>query len=149
MSGESARHCIVPPKSEQYPEEIATTDTHSTARERRLGPVLIVEDDPDIRESLAEAVSDAGYDVLTAADGAQAIDILGVSRPCFMLLDLMMPIIDGWQIVNQMNTNPRLPKVPFCIVSAVSGMAPEGAECVIVKPINMSLLLDAIRQNCG
>jgi CheY-like chemotaxis protein len=110
---------------------------------------LIVEDDPDIREALAEAVSDAGYHVLTAANGAQAIDILRVSRPCLMLLDLMMPIMDGWQVVTQLNTNPRLPKVPFCILSAVTGMAPEGAECVIPKPISMSLLLDAVRQHCG
>src|SRR5579862_4602951 len=60
--------------------------------------ILIVDDDPDIRDSLKEVLEDEGYEVNGVANGREALDYLRKSpRPCVILLDLMMPVMDGWQ----------------------------------------------------
>src|SRR5688500_15806012 len=66
------------------------------------GKVLVVEDDPQIREVIAEVLTDEGYAVQTAENGREALQRLHESRPCVMLLDLMMPIMDGWQLLGQL-----------------------------------------------
>ena len=62
-----------------------------------MGQVLIVDDDPDIRASLSETVDSLGHTVMVAVNGRDGIDALErVTRPCFVFLDLMMPVLDGW-----------------------------------------------------
>jgi len=64
---------------------------------RREGPVLVVEDDPDLRALEAELLSSAGYRVTTAADGLEALDRVEEERPALVLLDMRMPRMDGWK----------------------------------------------------
>ncbi len=64
---------------------------------RREGPVLVVEDDPDLRALEAELLSSAGYRVTTAADGLEALDRAEEERPALVLLDMRMPRMDGWK----------------------------------------------------
>src|ERR1700757_4020103 len=83
-------------------------------------PVLIVEDDLDIAESLAAALESAGYTTLTATDGKAALEILrrGNTEVCLILLDLMMPVMDGWEFRARQKTDPSLSGIPIVILSA-------------------------------
>src|SRR5688500_10739911 len=79
--------------------------------------VLVVDDDEDIRETVADVLRDAGYTVRVAADGSEALVEMRDCAPCVVLLDLMMPRIDGWQVVEEMRRDPELAEIPVCIVS--------------------------------
>ena len=72
--------------------------------------ILIVDDDPDIRDSLKEVLEDEGYEVNGVANGREALDYLRKSpRPCVILLDLMMPVMDGWQFRKEQKQIRRSP----------------------------------------
>src|SRR5688500_18835196 len=64
-----------------------------------LGPVMVIDDEPDIQTFIRLAPEDEGYDVLTASDGAGALDLLYTARPSIILLDLRMPGMDGQTFV--------------------------------------------------
>ena len=123
-----------------------------TIQER--GPVLVVEDDSDIRFGLAVVLEDEGYQVITAADGREALDVLrtGPVPPCLILLDLMMPRMDGWQFRTEQRRDPALASVPVVILSAAGDLAAHtanlGAAAVLQKPINISEMLGLIQHHC-
>src|SRR5690242_14878079 len=83
--------------------------------------ILIVEDNPDSRETLAMVIEGMGYTVSTASNGREALDYLRThSLPCLILLDLMMPVMDGWEFRNQQRQDPALADIPILVVSAVN-----------------------------
>ena len=86
--------------------------------------VLIVDDDPDIREILAETLVDKGFDVATAANGLEALRILESMSvpPSAILLDLMMPIMDGYGFLERRRRDPALASIPLAIVTAGHGV---------------------------
>jgi CheY-like chemotaxis protein len=110
--------------------------------------VLVVEDDQDIREAVVEAITDRGYDVEAAENGSVAMDRMRAHPPCIVLLDLMMPVMDGWEVVAQMDTEPALAEVPICIVSAHDKDLPRNV-CVLRKPVSLANLLQAVENYCG
>ena len=110
--------------------------------------VLVVDDDEDLREMMATLLRDVGYSVDTAEDGAQALAQMRECRPCVVLLDLMMPNVDGWQVMQEMASDPELARVPVCIVSAQSKSAPVHAARVLPKPVTRDALLHAIGTLC-
>src|SRR3954471_23654673 len=79
--------------------------------------VLVVDDDPDILQTLALCLSTEGYRVLMAANGKEALDLLGNQKPACILLDLMMPVMDGWQFVGELDSRGWR-KAPLLILSA-------------------------------
>src|SRR5687767_6429158 len=89
--------------------------------------VLVVEDDPDIRELVTEVLGQAGYRVAEAENGQVALDFLrGHDGPCIVLLDLMMPVLSGPELLEIMAEDERLAMLPVVVVSAVAdrGCAP-------------------------
>src|SRR5205823_13422880 len=83
--------------------------------------VLIVDDDPALRESLSEVLEDAEYSPLVAANGQEALAFLRQGyKPCVILLDLMMPIMDGWQFRAAQLADPDLGPIPVVVLSAVN-----------------------------
>lgn len=108
--------------------------------------VLVVEDDDDLREILADALRVEGYRVETASNGAEALAAIERSPPCLMLLDLMMPVMNGWQVVDQLQAGHS--EVPFCIMSAAGSNAPTGSVCVLHKPMNLDALLRLVAEHC-
>jgi CheY-like chemotaxis protein len=113
-------------------------------------PLLVVEDDPGIRRSLAEALEDEGYSVVLAANGREAIDRLREQpTPCMILLDLMMPIMDGWEFLRARRENEDLAAIPVVVVSAYADKVKTvEAEHFIQKPIDLARLLAVVTRYC-
>jgi CheY-like chemotaxis protein len=115
--------------------------------------LLVVEDDPDIADTLAELLEDAGYRVATAGNGRIALDHLQLSPelPDLILLDLMMPVMDGWQFREAQQSDPRLAGVPVILLSAsvkADQAAQElGVRALLRKPVDIEALLRAIAQH--
>ncbi len=112
--------------------------------------ILIVDDDPDIRDALGECLRYEGYGVHAAADGRDALDRLEVGlRPDVILLDLMMPVLNGFDVLEALNRRPDWKDIPVVIVSANRGYEAEdlkGAVGVLRKPVSVDRLLAVVEQ---
>ena len=82
--------------------------------------ILVVEDEPHIRELLVDILIDSGYDVVEAGNGAAALDLVSQERPDIILLDVMMPVMDGLQVLKLLQGDPATRATPVIIVSAKS-----------------------------
>jgi CheY-like chemotaxis protein len=112
-------------------------------------PILVVEDDDNSRLMMATLLEAKGYPVVTAANGAEALAMARQYRPCLILLDLIMPVMDGLQFRAEQLADSGLSSIPVVVVSGrynAAELAGElGAVCLIVKPITMDLVLEAVR----
>lgn len=116
--------------------------------------ILIVEDDLDLREALSEVLRDEGYSVAMAADGREALDHLRrQSRPSLILLDLTMPVMNGWQFRAEQRQDPALSGIPVVVLSAGDYRAEQmrqlGVTDYIRKPIELKHLLRTIERYCS
>jgi CheY-like chemotaxis protein len=113
--------------------------------------ILIVEDDLDTREMLGRFLELEGYAVETASNGRQALDRLEEgARACVILLDLMMPVMDGWQFRREQVRNEALASIPVIVVSAAGRerLQQVRADGYLAKPVDLDELLHQIRQFC-
>jgi CheY-like chemotaxis protein len=116
--------------------------------------VLIVEDDPDIRESLSEILAARGFRAAVASNGKDALDLLArtAQRPDVIVLDLMMPVMDGVEFLRHQAMDQHLAHVPVIILTAHDPRdLEETAQVhrVLRKPASLQHLLDAIREVCA
>jgi DNA-binding response OmpR family regulator len=115
-------------------------------------PVLVVDDEPDAREMLAAVLADAGFDVATAANGRAALDEARRRRPCIILLDLMMPIMDGEQFRGLQQHDPDLQHVPVVVLSARHDAAAVadrlGVRAFAPKPLDFDRVLELVAACC-
>lgn len=114
--------------------------------------ILIVEDDADIRETLQHLLEASGYRAAPASNGKVALDLIDtIGRPCLILLDLMMPVMDGWAFLTALDQNDALVEVPIVIVSAYTDKVAslERAQQILKKPVDIHALMDVVRQHCG
>ena len=110
--------------------------------------ILIVDDDQAIREMVEYALADEGYSVLTADNGDVALDVLRASTPHLILLDMRMPVMDGWTFARTYRERPP-PHAPIVVMTAAIdafqwSREVDAAGC-IPKPFELSRLFDAIR----
>jgi DNA-binding response OmpR family regulator len=112
------------------------------------GRVLVVDDEPMVRETLGQVLSDEGYVVDLAVDGETALEYVHASRPDAILLDLMMPGMNGRQFLQALREQPAYAEVPVLIMTAVHGLevnlATMGASEVVEKPFNVDELLNKV-----
>lgn len=80
--------------------------------------VLIVDDEADIRAAMAEAISEAGYKVITASNGEVGLATALENKPDLILLDLMMPVMDGHQLMEKLRQDPWGKKVKVIVLSS-------------------------------
>src|SRR6266700_5896943 len=109
--------------------------------------ILLVEDDPDIRVSLQSILTDDGFEVVACANGREALDRLGaMPAPDLIILDLMMPVMDGWQFRIQQKNDPALAQIPVIAISAdaSSKAAAIDAAAYLNKPFDHARLMAAI-----
>ena len=113
--------------------------------------VLIVDDDARIRALMARLLETSGYSAVEAADGKEALARMRQRRPCVILLDLQMPIMDGWEFRRQQLADPELADVPVICVTGFYDSSDlfrsAGVRC-FTKPVQLSALLAAIRDVC-
>lgn len=110
--------------------------------------VLVVDDDADIREALRDLLEGEGYRVRTAGDGAEAVALMEAEPPCLVILDLMMPVMDGWQVAGHMHDAEQLASIPVCVVTATPEWAPADSACVMRKPVDVRRLLAVVHERC-
>jgi DNA-binding response OmpR family regulator len=88
------------------------------ARSGNAGSVLVVEDDPDIRQALAELLEEEGYDCMLAEDGADALESLGRRTPALLLIDLLMPVMNGVELIAQLGRHEQWRNLPIIVMTA-------------------------------
>jgi CheY-like chemotaxis protein len=114
--------------------------------------ILVVDDDDDFREALCEVVSEAGYPVEQAENGEVAMRRIAAEAPGIVLLDLKMPVLDGWGVVERLRKDPATAGIPVLILSAY-GFEWEsellGAQGFIPKSVGMEEILDRLRRVAG
>ena len=117
-----------------------------------LGTVLVVEDDLDIREVMRMVLEASGYTVLEASEGAEALSVVRECRPCVILLDLMMPGMDGFQFREAQLQDPAIATIRVIILSGGGGIpekaAKLGAAGYLVKPTDLQRMLALMAELC-
>ncbi len=113
--------------------------------------VLVVDDDAEIRQAIAELLEDEEYGVLLAANGKEALDLVTKGlRPDVILLDVMMPVMDGWHFLSARLKHPDLVEVPIIIISAGQEAEREarnvGVFEVAKKPLHVDDLIRRIEE---
>lgn len=107
--------------------------------------ILIVEDDDSIRETLQALLEQRDYVVRTAANGKEALEVLRANRPNLILLDLMMPILDGWEFLERLNGDEDIADIPVLVVSGSERDA-TGHQGFFPKPLNLGGLLERVQE---
>lgn len=109
--------------------------------------ILLVEDDEDVRDMLRVTLELSGHAVAVATNGSSALVAIEEQRPCLVILDLVMPVLDGWGVLAQMKER-RLDDVPVCVISAFGERAPDEAIATLCKPFDTNELLAIADRYC-
>ncbi|MGH6671255.1 MAG: response regulator [Xanthobacteraceae bacterium] len=123
----------------------------AVAREPSSGAinVLVVDDDPAVHDVLAATLGKEGYQIMHAADGIEALNIMRTNPPDIVTLDVMMPKLDGWSLLGIMKSEPQLAPIPVIMLTIVDdrnlGFS-LGASEYMTKPIDRSRLLALIQK---
>jgi DNA-binding response OmpR family regulator len=115
--------------------------------------LLVVEDDPEIAELITRLFARRGFQVLGAADGQQALDLIAERRPDAVILDINLPRVDGWDVCRIVKKHPLTKDIPIVMVTAAhaSREAAEvgielGADEFVEKPFHGHLLVHAVER---
>lgn len=118
--------------------------------------VFVIEDDISIRESLSDLLEMTGYSVLQCANGKEGLEALEKARqkPCLILLDLMMPVMNGWEFLDELDKQwSEYASIPLVVLSAAAEDSLEGHRDKILKfikkPVSMKDLMGIVKGNCG
>jgi signal transduction histidine kinase/DNA-binding response OmpR family regulator len=126
------------------PAMIAATNGH------HAGPlVLVVEDDPAAAELITRQLIAAGYRIVLARTGTEALEKARALQPAAITLDIILPEVDGWEVMTRLKSDERTSGIPIVVVSVVDN--PElglalGAIDYFIKPVNANVLIERLRQ---
>jgi CheY-like chemotaxis protein len=134
-------------------ESPGTQHRASEATSGACRSILLVEDDPLIRESLQDALELEGYRIVAASNGREALDKLpSMSRPCLILLDLMMPVMNGWEFADALQGDLELAEIPIVVLTAFGQELQRqkiATRGVIPKPVDLDRLFRLVEGFCG
>ena len=109
--------------------------------------ILVVDDEPEVITMIAGFVSSQGYNVITASSGREALELAGSQHPFAITLDIIMPDMDGWEVLERLKKDPDTANIPVIVASVTddrqTGFA-LGAVGYITKPVNRSALISEI-----
>jgi CheY-like chemotaxis protein len=111
--------------------------------------ILLAEDDLEIRDVVQDLLEEIGCDVIPARTGKQALDFLANdprSPPDMVILDLMMPLVTGWQVLEVIQRDPALARVPVVVLTAATQDRPSGVAALLQKPFQVDDLLETIQR---
>jgi CheY-like chemotaxis protein len=110
--------------------------------------VLIVEDEQDLSDLLLDILETEGHRARTAGNGLEALSRLQERRPQLIFLDMMMPVMDGWQFIERLRANEEWTDIPVVVMTAVYDMSSlerkTGAKAILTKPFDIELIVDAV-----
>jgi CheY-like chemotaxis protein len=122
------------------------------SRSRKDSPgklVLIVEDESYLCELIADILSAEGHYIVAAPNGLAALERLREFTPDIILLDLMMPIMDGWEVMSVLGSDPRLSQIPVVIITAIYDVTvteqSTNAKAILAKPFDIERLTEVVR----
>ena len=119
----------------------------------RCHTILVIEDDPDIAESLTDVLESEGYLVVTAANGVEGLQCLrDIGKPCLILLDLMMPVMSGGEFLAVLRRHDKFASVPVVVVSAWPKEAMQvrsQSQGFVKKPVALDSLLETATRFCA
>ena len=114
--------------------------------------ILIVEDQEDNRSILRDLLSAAGYELIEATNGAQGVELAQRERPDLILMDIQLPIVDGYEATRRIKANAELKRIPIIAVTsyALSGDEAKaraaGCDGYVTKPFSPRQLLAKVRE---
>lgn len=114
--------------------------------------VMVVEDNAELRDSTIAALEICNYEAAGAENGQAALEHLEAKSvlPCLIFLDLMMPVMNGWQFLQKLQEDPKLARIPVIVVSALVGSEqsiPHVVDC-LPKPLSIDQLIKVLPQHC-
>ena len=113
----------------------------------RTKTVLVVEDDDDLRRLYARTLTLAGYRVKEARGGFEALRLIDSEHPDAIVLDLMMPGVDGFAVLNELTGQAHTRQIPIVVVTGVSGdLQWIEAKCLLKKPATPERVVQAVRE---
>ena len=126
---------------------------------KRAGRVLVVDDDGWVRTTVADVLDYAGYDVDTARNGVEALAAMRATRPDCVVLDLIMPVLDGRDFLRAYRQERQWASTPVVVMSVSHSLAEAvrrefGVEHILIKPFDIDALLEPVkrlldRRGCG
>lgn len=116
-----------------------------------MAKILVIDDEPAIRDVLTALLQDEGYDVVTTSDGRLALDLLPVEQPDLIILDIMMPILDGHEVYRRIRERPEWGRMPVIMMSAAVNpeTAADGVALFLRKPFDIDQLVETIHGLLG
>ena len=114
--------------------------------------ILMVEDTEDNRQILRDLISNTDYELLEAIDGAEGIAMAAKHKPDLILMDIQLPVMDGYEASRRIKSNPELQHIPIIAVTSYALAGDEartlaaGCDGYIAKPFSPRLLLEKIRE---
>jgi two-component system, chemotaxis family, chemotaxis protein CheY len=108
--------------------------------------VLVVDDDSDIREVVTDLLRSEGFDVAQADNGRRALDAVATHRPDAIVLDLMMPVMNGWEFLEERRRSTALGSIPVVVVSASEVEWASDVSAVLSKPFDGHALIELLRR---
>jgi DNA-binding response OmpR family regulator len=119
------------------------------AHQASRGPILIVEDDGSVRAALTVALERAGYEVRTATNGQEALEDLRTVRSALVVLDLMLPVMDGFEFRVRQRQDPTLASIPVVVLSGGQDVEGKAAGLAVAgclqKPVALSTLYAVVQ----
>ena len=113
--------------------------------------ILVVDDDPNLRVLLRQMLELRGFEVVDAEDGEDALNVVAEAKPDAVVLDVMMPIMDGITVCKRLRSQPETAQLPIIMLSgkasqeAVEEGLQAGANKYLCKPIPMAELIEHVR----
>ena len=118
----------------------------------RSNKILVVDDEPNIVRSLAFVFNKEGYDVSTAEDGEKAMTMIRASKPDILILDVMMPHMNGYDVCQEVKSDPSLEDIHVLMLTAkgqkgdMEAALAKGADEYISKPFSPIQVLDRVKE---
>ena len=113
--------------------------------------IMVVDDEESVRMVVSFTLEKAGYRVIDADCGDEALNAVEYNPPDLILLDLMMPNIDGWEVLQLLKSNPKTESIPVCLLTAKGDIRnkmyalQQGAADYITKPFKREELLEKVK----
>src|SRR5215471_3902357 len=111
--------------------------------------ILVVEDDVRALDALTDLLEANGYTVQKAQNGQDALMVAKGHPPGMILLDLSMPVMDGWEFMRRQRLEPTIADIPVVVITALVSAIPAGAKALVTKPINVTRLMSLVEKYCS